>query len=229
MILAQLSYAQTDLFAVRNDEQSISSNDAASSDDNSPKGYHNRKDRFRAGRENGEMPPDGARRGGARPPKKLTSEEQAELFTVLEQINPEIIEKIKKWQDVNPQHSNRILTRLYGRFRGLIELKKYDKNSDKKSYDLKVRDVKLDAQNHLLANEYRNNPNEKTKQALLKTISEQLDIRQKLRKREIAKLKEKINKLEANLEKDKANRDRILNRKFDDITRSKKRKSKNKI
>ena len=212
-MLTSLSYAQLDTTLALND---------------SDQSFNERPERPGQGR-NRRMDDmsdeDGPRHAGPRPPKELTAQEQEQLFKVLEEVNPQLIEKIKKWQDVNPQMSNRMLTRMYGRMRSLIKLKYHDKES----YELKVQDLKFDAQNRVLADEYRKNPTEQGREELLAALSKHFDIRQQLRERELAKLKERISKVEASLEKDTANRQKILDKQFKDITNKRSSKPKDQI
>ena len=155
------------------------------------------------------------RRGQHEPPVELTSEQQARLFTILKEVNPQLIEKIKTWQEVNPERSSRMLARMYGRMQDMIELK----SADPVMYELKVLDIKLDARSRAMAMAYRRTPTEDGKIELLGVLSKHFEVRQKVREHELQRLKSKIGQLESQLEERAHNREKLINKQLDDITR----------
>lgn len=159
-------------------------------------------------------PPHGPGMRGE-PPLLLTPEQEAHLFTVLQEVNPELIEKIKTWQQVNPERSGRMLARMYERMQDVIQLKQ----ADPAMYELKVQDLKLDARSRLMALAYRREKTDETRKDLLNILTEQFDIRQKIRERELERMKEKIGQLESQLEERASNRQKYIDKQLEEITR----------
>lgn len=161
--------------------------------------------------ENDGPPP---RRGQHEPPVELTMEQQQDLFTVLKEVNPQLIEKIKTWQEVNPERSSRMLARMYGRMQDMIDLKA----ADPTMYELKVQDIKLETRSRILAMRYRRTPTEESKKELLDVLNKHFELRQKVREHELHRLKSMIGQLETQIEQRTNNREKIINKQLDEIT-----------
>jgi hypothetical protein len=162
----------------------------------------------------GEGPPPPGPGMHGQPPAELTAEQEARLFTILQEVNPQLVEKIKTWREVNPERSGRMLARMYDRMQDLIHLK----TMDQPMYELKVQDIKLDARSRVLAIEYRQNPTDDSRKELLDILTDQFEVRQKIREHELARLKEKISQLENQIEERANNRQKIINKQLQDVT-----------
>lgn len=149
------------------------------------------------------------------PIEELTPEQEARLFTILKEVNPELIEKIKTWQEVNPNRSSRMLARMYERMQDLIELK----TVDPAMYELRVQDIKLDARSRVLASEYRRQKTDEGRKELVNILTEHFEVRQKIREHELERLKSKIGQLESQLEERASNRQKYIDKQLDEITR----------
>jgi predicted transposase YbfD/YdcC len=107
-----------------------------------------------------------------------------------------------------------MLARMYDRMQDLIHLK----TMDQPMYELKVQDIKLDARSRVLAIEYRQNPTDDSRKELLDILTDQFEVRQKIREHELARLKEKISQLENQIEERANNRQKIINKQLQDVT-----------
>ncbi|MFG0250898.1 MAG: hypothetical protein ACF8OB_18590 [Phycisphaeraceae bacterium JB051] len=155
----------------------------------------------------------GPHRGG-RPPEELNEQQLKHLFSILSEVNPELIDKIKTWQQVNPDRSNRMLARTYGRMQDLIQLKM----DDPPMYELKVADFKLDTRSRVLSMSYRRTPTDELRNDLLAVLKQQFEIRQKIREHELERLKAKIGELESQLQERASNREKIIDKQFQNMT-----------
>jgi len=165
------------------------------------------------GREGGGLG-EGRHRG--RQPKELSADQQAELFAILKEVNPELIKKIKTWQDVNPQRSARMLARMYGRMQGLMQLK----NRDKEMYELKVKDFRLDAKSRLLVKQCRDDPSDQNLALLRGILASHFDVRQAIRGYELEKFKKKIEMLEIQFKEKANNREKLIEQKLNEVAKS---------
>ncbi len=156
----------------------------------------------------------GPHRGG-RPPEELNEQQLKHLFSILSEVNPELIDKIKTWQQVNPDRANRMLARMYGRMQDLIQLKM----DDPPMYELKVADIKLDTRSRVLSLSYRRTPTDEVRDELLTVLKQHFEIRQKIREHELERLKSKIGELESQLEERAHNREKLIDKQFQSMTR----------
>lgn len=209
LILVPVAHAQTNPSLSRGNDQQLTEGPDLQQDPGGQPGESGRFGHDRMGRSGeGPRPPRDVR------PVELSPEDEKLLFEVLQEVNPKLVEKIKTWRKVNPERSGRMLARMFNRMQNLIHLK----SMDKPMYELKIKDLGLDAQSRTLAAAYRKEPTDDAKKQLMDVLSEQFDVRQKMREHELDRLKEKISQLESQLQQRAANRQQIINKQLKDIT-----------
>jgi hypothetical protein len=149
------------------------------------------------------------------PPEVLNEQQLKHLFSILSEVNPELVEKIKTWQQVTPERANHMLARMYGRMQDLIQLK----IDDPPMYELKVADIKLDTRSRVLALNYRRTPTDEIRDEILSVLKQHFEVRQKIREHELERLKARIGELESQLEERASNRETLIDKQFQSMTR----------
>ncbi|MCC6580819.1 MAG: hypothetical protein IT440_10290 [Phycisphaeraceae bacterium] len=160
--------------------------------------------------------PPGPRRGpmGNEP---LSPDEREQALRLLEDVNPELGDKIKLWRDINPERVDQVLAGIQPRLRPLMALQQ----SDPQLYDLKVQDLRLETQTRRLASSVRHASAENApalRQQLKTVVTQHFDLRQQIRQRELENLRRRIDDLQKQIETRRDARDELIDNRVTELT-----------
>ncbi len=169
-----------------------------------------RQDRdWSSGKQGGRRSADHRRRSHR---SSLTEEERDTLYKILEEVNPELLERLKKWQEADSPHAMSMLTKMRYRFHSLMRVKE----TDRAMYDLKIQDLKLEMQSQALAKEAGQSSE---KRAQLKAVlREHFDVRQKIRERDMEKLRQRIAELEKQTQARSNSREQLIEARLKELS-----------
>ena len=147
------------------------------------------------------------------------SEEQVKQFEEwLKTEDPDRYKEIQEIRNINPQVYKRIVFEGVHHWRHVMMLK----SKDPEAYALIKKEMDYNKKLHSLMKQYKEAQDENKKKQLKSQISEVLnqlfDVRTQNRSKEISHLEEQVNQLKKMMEKRKANKKLIVERKIQEIT-----------
>ena len=162
----------------------------------------------------------GPRHGGA--DMKPTAEQLQQHLDVLEQINPDLAQRVREHLERNPQRVRMLMQEQWPRLRRLVELKQ----RDPEMFELVVRDQRLERRTHELAEQYRQARDEgrqeeaeQLQQQLEDSLREHFDVRQTMRERELARLEQRLEEMRQRIQQRREARDELIEQRLEYLTR----------
>ncbi|MCE9589771.1 MAG: hypothetical protein K8S99_04535 [Planctomycetes bacterium] len=156
---------------------------------------------------------------GGGPP--LTDAQVKEAMDLLREFRPEMAKRIEEYKAKNPDKAQDMMRPMMGRLLEMAHLKR----TDPELFKLRVDDFKLERGVDELAGQVRDARRAgDTKKAddltaQLKTkLSEQFDLRQKLRERELANMEKHLAEMRQRIETRKNSRDELIKSRLDEVT-----------
>ena len=148
-------------------------------------------------------------------------EEQArEALEVLRRIDPEKAESLEKVIEENPEQAARVLHENFPNLGRFMAWRRYDPEG----FDLRIQDLSLSRQTHACANRLREAIDAGDGEIaaleqiqLSDLVAEHFDVRQQLREYELAKLRDRIEELLAQLEERTSNRDELIEDRIEEL------------
>jgi Spy/CpxP family protein refolding chaperone len=153
----------------------------------------------------------GDRDEDARQPRQpLTQEQKDEVQAFLKEVAPERMAKLDKLRTERPELYEKVLAANFGKMKHLKELK----SNDPKAYEQKVQLFVLQGKVMDLAKDYRNSQSDgdkkKIKGELDGLLNKLFDLRQAEREQDLVRFKERLQKFEADIQKRKENKDKVI-------------------
>ncbi len=147
------------------------------------------------------------------------NEEQVKQFEEwLKQEDPDRYKEIQEIKGINPQVYKRVVFEGVHHWRHLMMIK----SKDPEAYSLMKKEMDYNKKLHSLMKQYKESQNEGQKKQLKTQITgiltQLFDIRTENRSKEISHLEEQVNQLKKMMEKRKANKKLIIDRKIQELT-----------
>ena len=167
----------------------------------------------------GQGRPGGPMGGGPKQMPGRVSDTQVKKFEAwLKVEDPDKYKEMQEMKEMNEHLYKRVVFEGVRHWQHLMMLKKKDPDA----YALVKKEMTLNSKMQLLVKKYRESSNASEKKQLKPQINEVLnqlfDVRTKNRSREVKKLQEQVAKLNKMLEKRKANKKLIVERKLQEVT-----------
>jgi hypothetical protein len=144
------------------------------------------------------------------PPQPLTTDQINEFMAFVKEVDPGRIAKLEKLHQERPELYEKVLQMGFWKMKQLKEVK----NREPKLYDQKVQMFVLQGKVYDLAKSFKDATNDgdkkKIKAELDGDLNKLFDLRQADREQDIARLKDRVTKLETALQKRKENKDKII-------------------
>lgn len=157
------------------------------------------------------------RRGHGKP---LNEEQAREALEVLRRIDPEKAQSLEKAIEDNPEQIGRILGENFPNIGRFMAWRRYDPEG----FDLRIQDLALSRQTHACANRLREALDAEDDEIaaleqirLADLVADHFDVRQQLREYELAKLRNQIEELLAQLEERSNNRDQFIEERIGEL------------
>lgn len=157
--------------------------------------------------------------GPAMAGEEQVSEAQIKQFEEwLKTEDPDRYKEIQEIKGINPQVYKRVIFEGVHHWRHMMMVK----SKDPAAYALMKKEMDYNKKLHSLMKQYKESQNESQKKQLKSQISEVVtqlfDVRTENRSKEISHLEEQVNQLKKMMEKRKANKKLIVDRKIQEIT-----------
>ncbi len=156
------------------------------------------------------------RRPHAGPSSQLSPEEVQEALQIIREYNPEIAERIERWVQNGQEDLGPLIARRLPWVRKLL----FVKRTDPPRYELMLSDLKLERACQELSRQLREpEANKADLNAQLKQkVTEQFEVRQKVREMEIAQLEQRVKELREQLEARVKARAELIDRRHGELT-----------
>ena len=160
--------------------------------------------------------------GGPGGPVRMLSEEQLEiLMEVVEEVRPELAERLAEGRERNPEHfQRRVAMHVWPHFRELVRLRMSDTEADRELYELKVIDMRIGRETREIRHEIMKLKRSDTERAaeeleelrdkVHELVAEHFDVRQKIREQELERLEHRLKELRQDIESRRANREAMI-------------------
>jgi hypothetical protein len=159
--------------------------------------------------------PDASASGGG----DLTDEQIDQILAVIAAHRPELAQELRALREHDPEQFSLAISQHAPRLRQLM----LKRRQDPKGFDLKTREQQLHAEAVELARKVGGKELHEAQtvhEKLRKVLEQQFDARQDLLQHELTKLETRIDQARADLEAQRANKDRFVNDRFNNLTRS---------
>lgn len=157
-------------------------------------------------------------RGEAITPEQVSEEQIKQFEAWLKTEDPDRYKEIQEIKGINPQVYKRIVFEGVNHWRHLMMIK----SRDPEAYALMKKEMDYNKKLHSLMKQYKESKDENQKKQLKSQISEVVnqlfDVRTQNRSKEISHLEEQVNQLKKMMEKRKANKKLIVERKIQELT-----------
>ena len=151
------------------------------------------------------------RRGGYS--QTFTEDEARQAFPIIELLQPDLADELRELGERDPRHLREVIQRRFPGVRYLIDLKE----RDPEMYRLRIRDIQLNRETRDLARAVqaaqaadREDEADDLIETLEERVTEHFDVRQALRERELDVLRERIERMQEELEDRADERDDLI-------------------
>lgn len=149
----------------------------------------------------------------------LSDEQMDQILAVIAAHRPELAQELRALREHDPEQFNLAMSQHAPRLRQLM----LKRRQDPKGFDLKTREQQLHAEAVQLARKVGGKElyeAQTVHEKLRKVLEQQFDARQDLLQHELTKLETRIDQARADLEAQRANKDRFVNDRFNNLTRA---------
>ena len=157
-------------------------------------------------------------RGGGYHDGPMTEQDVQELLEVLEDHRPELADRVREIGEKDPQRVREMLGRQGYRLRRLVMMKRYHPEV----YELKTEDSQLWRRSDDLARRFRAVQDQDAQDALRGELQEvvvrHFEVRQKLREARLAKMRERLDQLQARVQARAEARQELIGERMADLT-----------
>jgi|GEM_PF-6275780 len=185
-----------------------------------------RRDMNKANRSMGDRPARGSRmnkegKSHASGRWTLSEEEVQEAMEILREYNPELAERIARWQEEGRENLHALIGGRLPWVRRLI----YMKRNDPERYELSLQDLKLQRESQELAK--RIHEADESERAALSTqlrqrLTAQFEVRQKVRQLEIRALEKRIEEMKKQLDERSKSSQQLIDDRHEELTNRRK-------
>ncbi len=152
--------------------------------------------------------------------KPMSEEDAREAIEILRRIDPEKAERLDKAVAERPEQVARVLHEQFPNMGRFMAWRRYDPEG----FDLRVDDMALSRETHECVKRLHEALDDENDEAatfeqlkLEDLVAQHFEVRQKIREHELAKLRDRIEQLEAQLKERAANRDEYITQRVDDL------------